>query len=58
MAKKRKRTQLLALIDPALAKALKRKLITDESSYRQWLESRICEYVGKNTSPSDDGRRR
>ena len=56
MAKTRKKTQLLALIDPALVKALKRKLITDELSYRAWLESRIREYVGKNTSPSNNRR--
>ena len=52
----KKRTQMLALIDPALAKALKIKLINQELTYRQWLESRICEYVGKNTSPSDNRR--
>ena len=54
----KKRTQLLALIDPALVKMLKRKLITDELTYRRWLEIRIAEYVGKNISPSKTRRRK
>ncbi len=54
----KKRTQLLALIDPALAKALKRKLINQELTYRRWLESRISEYLGKNQSPSKPSNRR
>ena len=54
----KKKTQLLALIDPVLAKALKSKLITHELTYRRWLEIRICEYVGKSPSPTSSRRRR
>ena len=45
------KTAMLAMIEPALAKMLKRKLVTDEMTFRAWLESRILEYVGKIQSP-------
>ena len=52
----KKKTAMLAMIEPKLAKALKRKLITEELTYRAWLESRIAEFVGHDPSKSKPRR--
>ena len=45
----RGQTQLLGWIDIKLAKRLKRRLITEDMSYRAWLEARIREYLDGDT---------
>ncbi len=48
------RAQLLAEIDPDRIKALKKKLIDDELTYRAWLEQRIQEYLAGRAPRGDD----
>jgi len=53
----RKYNQLLAEMDTALVKALKKRLIDDGLTYRAWLEERVREYVyGKGPSPARERR--
>ena len=42
---KRPFKQLLAEVDPALAKKFQKKLIDDGIRYRAWLEARINRYL-------------
>ena len=39
------RKQLLAEVDPALAKQFQKRLIDDGISYRSWLEARIRNFL-------------
>ena len=55
MAKKKK--QILASVDLDLAKAFQRKLISQELSYREWLESEMRKYLGRKPSPSKTRRK-
>ena len=55
----KKPKQISAAIDPVLHKRLRQRLVTEDRSYRAWLEDRIKEYLqGPNKTNQAQTRRK